>query len=42
LPPGAASFEAVLAFFLGEVGISGAFTDHPDAVIAVRSAMHVD
>jgi glycerophosphoryl diester phosphodiesterase len=38
LPPGVASFEALLRLFLEDVGVDGLFTDHPDkAVVFVRN-----
>jgi glycerophosphoryl diester phosphodiesterase len=42
LPPGASSLRALLEYFFAEIGISGAFCDHPDEAIAVRSKLHVD
>lgn len=42
LPPGATSLTALLEYFFTEIGISGAFCDHPDAAIAVRAKLHVD
>ena len=32
LPPGFSSFDALLDFVLGELGVDGLFTDFPDLV----------
>jgi glycerophosphoryl diester phosphodiesterase len=34
LPPGIASFDALLKLFVDDVGVDGLFTDHPDLAVA--------
>jgi glycerophosphoryl diester phosphodiesterase len=36
LPPGFASFEELVRYFVTEIGIDGLFTDFPDKVLALR------
>jgi glycerophosphoryl diester phosphodiesterase len=36
LPPGFASFEDLVEFFVGVVGVDGLFTDFPDRVVELR------
>jgi len=42
LPAFADTFEALVGFFAGEVGIDGMFTDFPDAAISILDAMNLD
>jgi glycerophosphoryl diester phosphodiesterase len=36
LPPGFATFEELLRFFIVDIGVDGLFTDFPDQVLALR------
>jgi len=42
LPAFAETFEALVGFFAGEVGIDGMFTDFPDSAISILDAMNLD
>jgi len=42
LPANTQSLEELIAFFFGDVGVDGAFCDHPDAGVRVRNALTVD
>ena len=39
LPAGAGSFESLLGFFYGEIGVGGLFCDHPDVAVRVRQRL---
>jgi glycerophosphoryl diester phosphodiesterase len=40
VPAFAATFEHLLEIFLGQIGVDGVFSDHPDVAVRVRDSLH--